>query len=331
MKKGLANLGNTCSINTLIQCLGHCDMFRNFILENKLSIRKRNENNVFSICEELKLILHQLWIDNNSLAPKRFIKAVFESLGNDYSYGEQFDFTEILMILINNITEETHINDFKAKHQIHHHYGIPIFDYLQKKAQSSWDLFFKNSNSPINDILQGTQIQQVECNKCNKLYHNIEPFFFNYIEITENHILDSFRKLIKEEEITEWKCMECSSNEGTKAIRFWKLPNIWIIILKRFNNQQKVNDPFHITTEFIIEKGIEMSSFINNEPITYELKGIANHFGNLNGGHYNAICKNKDNDWYLYDDLNISKINDIHKILTNNTSAYVLFYERKNS
>lgn len=328
MKQGLANLGNTCSINTLIQCLGHCDRFRNIILENDFEI-KQKDNNEFSIYKELKLIFKQLWIDKHSLSPKRFVKALLETLGNDFSYGDQFDLTEILMIMVNNMTEETHDEQFKSKHLIKKNYNIPIFDYLQDISHKNWELFFKNSNSPINDILQGTQIQQVECNKCNKLYHNIEPFFFNYIEITGNHISDCFDTFLKTELVEQWKCMECSSTEGTKVNRFWKLPNTWIIILKRFNNQQKINDPLHIINELIIQKGIEMSSFTDNTPITYELKGIVNHFGNLNGGHYNAICKNKE-DWYLYDDLNIRKINDIHKILTNNRCAYVLFYERKN-
>ena len=330
MKQGLANLGNTCSINTLIQCLGHCDNFRNFVLQNDLNSIKKKDNK-YSIYNELKLILQQLWIDKNSLAPRRFVKAFFESLGDGYLYGEQFDLTEILIILINNITEETHNKDFKSDHQIKKDYNIPIFSYLQDISQKNWEIFCKNSNSPINDILQGTQIQQIECNNCNKLYHNIEPIFFNYMEITGNHISDSFETLLKTELVENWKCEECPSKEGIKVIRFWKLPHTWIIILKRFNNQTKINKPITITNELIVNKGIEMSSYNNNnnDNIIYELKGMVNHFGNLHGGHYNAICKDDNNIWYLYDDLNIKKIKNIHDILTNNNCAYVLFYERK--
>ena len=28
------------------------------------------------------------------------------------------------------------------------------------------------------------------------------------------------------------------------------------------------------------------------EPVLYDLYGVSNHFGSLNGGHYTAYCKN---------------------------------------
>ena len=48
------------------------------------------------------------------------------------------------------------------------------------------------------------------------------------------------------------------------------------------------------------------------------------HFGGLNNGHYEAICKNN-NDWILYDDKTFKKIKEPF-----NKNAYILFYKRKN-
>lgn len=41
--------------------------------------------------------------------------------------------------------------------------------------------------------------------------------------------------------------------------------------------------------------------------MTYDLVGVINHFGNMQGGHYTANCLNKeDSKWYNFDDSSCS-------------------------
>jgi hypothetical protein len=68
MPKGLVNIGNTCSINTVIQCIGHCPTIRNFILTPDIPFIKLKNRN-YSIYEELKDVFSHLWINNNSSTP----------------------------------------------------------------------------------------------------------------------------------------------------------------------------------------------------------------------------------------------------------------------
>ena len=66
----------------------------------------------------------------------------------------------------------------------------------------------------------------------------------------------------------------------------------------------------------------------NNDNI-YDLFAVANHFGGLHFGHYIAYCKNKiENKWFEFNDSNVSEI-DESKIVS--SSAYVLFYKKRNS
>ena len=44
------------------------------------------------------------------------------------------------------------------------------------------------------------------------------------------------------------------------------------------------------------------------------------------GGHYTATIRNKMNDWYLFNDTNVKKINNFNG--ENNTSGYCLFYRK---
>jgi ubiquitin C-terminal hydrolase len=57
----------------------------------------------------------------------------------------------------------------------------------------------------------------------------------------------------------------------------------------------------------------------------YEIYGVVNHFGSLNGGHYTANCKT-DQGWYNFNDSSVHKINESEVF---NNSSYLLFYKRK--
>ena len=61
---------------------------------------------------------------------------------------------------------------------------------------------------------------------------------------------------------------------------------------------------------------------------SYNLYGVVNHSGSLDGGHYIAYSRNferKDNRWFKYDDQDVSLV-PVSEVITQN--AYVLFYKQ---
>jgi ubiquitin carboxyl-terminal hydrolase 8 len=330
MIQGLQNMGNTCSINTMIQCLGHCDAFRKFLLEETQLFRKK-ENYRFSMGDELRMICKQLWVDKDSLIPSRFLSALQETLGKDFRIGrEQMDITEVWMILIQNLLEESHQVEFQSIYLQACSYSHPMLDYLHKEMVTQWTKHSQMTNSPLLDLIQGVQVQQMECKTCGKLYHNIEPFQCTYFELPEKEnvaLEECLVKWLEKDKVEDWKCDQCKGSTNEKVLRVWRLPKIWMIVLKRFHGLKKLHTPVHIPQELRLPVGFEMA-----EPsaCSYQLKAIGNHYGSLYGGHYNAICKNDlgDHPWCLYDDLSIMGIKDISSILQNNRDAYVLFFER---
>ncbi len=319
MLQGLANSGNTCSINTMIQCLGHCPAFLDLLLKKEITYKKK-ENHHYSIYEELKRILKELWIDNHSLLPKRFLKAFYESIGNMYQPGEQFDFTEMWMLLLNNLIEETHTKEDILKIHLKDH-GSDALNYIQHRTIQAWTQFVQKNNSPIMPLFHGMQVQQIRCKNCQKTYHNLEPMSFIYLELNKDTFKECMDDFFDTETLTDWTCDHCKYQQAEKFIRFWSLPKVWMIVLKRFNHQHKIGKPMDIPLTF------KMNSLHSDDLKSYELKSIANHYGSLYGGHYNAICKNEDQHWYEYDDLQVRKIEDIRPHLHQNYSAYALFYE----
>ena len=59
--------------------------------------------------------------------------------------------------------------------------------------------------------------------------------------------------------------------------------------------------------------------------IMYDLFAIVEHNGNLEGGHYTAVCK-EERKWYKYDD---SHVIEIQAGSVNSSAAYILLYQKK--
>ena len=59
----------------------------------------------------------------------------------------------------------------------------------------------------------------------------------------------------------------------------------------------------------------------------YNVYGVSNHHGSLNGGHYTAYARNRVNkSWYLFNDSSVSKVSE-SSVCT--SAAYVLFLHQK--
>jgi hypothetical protein len=103
----------------------------------------------------------------------------------------------------------------------------------------------------------------------------------------------------------------------------WALPNILICSIKRNLEDSKnacfVKYPLKLdVTPLLNHKKGDPNNYI------YSLYAINVHVGTDNNGHYYSICKNFENDWYLYNDGNVFKVdgNNIEK------DACILFYHR---
>ena len=132
-----------------------------------------------------------------------------------------------------------------------------------------------------------------------------------------------------------WYCSKCTKHQISKQkLQIYKSPLYLIIQIKRFNVKKNMGYGSTFTGEknetFVSYpvNDFNLSEYIvgpeKNSNIKYDLYGIVQHFGSLNGGHYTAICK-KDDTWITFND---SKLDNIKDPVTKN--AYILFYKRKN-
>ena len=151
-------------------------------------------------------------------------------------------------------------------------------------------------------------------------------------KITISNIYDAIKLFSQTETLrkgNEWYCNKCKEHkEANKKLDIYRTPNYLIIQFKRFKtqgtNQHKKIDMF---IDFPINN-LDLSKYVigpYKDDSLYDLYGIVNHYGTMNGGHYIAICKN-DNKWYEFNDSSVSSKSP-KSIISNN--AYLLFYKKR--
>jgi ubiquitin C-terminal hydrolase len=344
--QGIENLGSTCAINSLIQIITRNDILRNIILNNNFA-----DN---TISDQLKEIINLMYVQNNSIIPRKFLNTFYTIFKDIFYSGEQIDIGELWTFLSDKVSEEIegivdtskdkNKKDMKMLEEDQLTEGVVYNDdkelhnaminckLLKKKYEYYYNKFNKKT-SMWQKSTQGFYLNTTRCVDCNLTFYNFEPFTSLNIDIpkdiTHPKISDMISKSLKEEVIQgDWFCSKCNKNRAyKKSTKLWKLPDVLVIIIKRFINIHLKNDvPISINDYLNFNKGSILS---NKKDVVYNFSSVALHFGSLNGGHYSAICNTPDGD-ILYDDRNVIKINiEDMNFKDKSSNAYMLVYTKK--
>jgi len=340
--QGLANLGATCAVNSLIQIITREPKLRDYILSDTL---KNIDNN--TLLSNLREIIDLMHNKNKSLTPNKFINNLYENLPI-FERGEQIDIGELWIFLFDKIQDEIngckecYKNLSKIEYTDEIEDGIIYNNKIEFKKILTGDLirnkyeyvmrkFNNNKQSLWTDMSQGFFLNIIKCNECNNSLYNFEPFTSIQLDIINDsnpsvtNMMNTFFK--EEKRCDDWKCEKCKKNtEYTKTIKVWKIPTILFIIIKRFKDiNVKNNNTININKKLCFKSGSVLENI--DFDINYEIASLGLHYGNINGGHYCSLCTSN-NEILLYDDLNISVIpTDVfEKTLEANKDAYMIVY-----
>ena len=331
---GLANLGNTCYINSCIQILSHTYELNDFL--NKENYKKKINNKYdSSLLVEWDNLRKLLWKENSILAPNRFIKViqkVAELKKMDMFTGfSQNDLPEFLLFLIdcfhNSICREIKMTITGNAENETDKVAIQCFEMIQKMYSKEyseiWNLFY---------AIHVSEIISLEDNK--RLSICPESFFMIDLPIPTNlknpTLIDCFNLYVEGEILSDdnaWFNENTNKKENVKKkITFWSFPTVLVIGLKRFNTRQM---KLQNLVTFPLDN-LDLSNYVigyKKNSFIYELYGVCNHSGGVLGGHYTSYVKNANNKWYHFNDTSVSEVSLTESIIS--PKAYVLFYRKK--
>lgn len=297
----LLNVGNTCAINSLLQCINSC----------KISVEHFKKPNDNTLSKALLELLHLMQIyEEKKIKPTNFLKLLYNSF-TIFRPREQLDSQEVWTLLSNKVFEETSIPINLNK---------SFSSFIHQKAFKQIAQHNNNKTSLWNDIFQGVTLQILVCQNCHNRTYNFETFYSLSINMC-NDIVQSLQEYFTKDITDEIDCENCKrKHKQVKFIKFYKLPKFLVISLNRYNNLgQKMLSKIDINTSIMLSHNI---LYENKNNINLTLLGHINHFGSINSGHYNAV--NYQENIIIDDDVTLPFNTEM---LKQNSSVYMLFYQ----
>ncbi|KAK9054996.1 hypothetical protein SSX86_026075 [Deinandra increscens subsp. villosa] len=173
---GLLNFGNTCFMNSAIQCLVHTPEFARYFRENY--IPEINWHNPLGMVGELAIafgdLLRKLWAPGRTpFAPRQF-KSKLARFAPQFSGYNQHDSQELLAFLLDGLHED--LNRVKDKPYIKSRDADGRPD--EEVADEYWANHIARNDSIIVDVCQGQYKSTLVCPVCEKISVTFDPFMY---------------------------------------------------------------------------------------------------------------------------------------------------------
>lgn len=320
---GFRNMGNTCYINSVLQCLRHNDELIKYLLSEKLNIdvnRKLKKNKIekkeLILIQSFGNILKQTMSGNVAriVRPLSFIKK-FDNEFSQIALNPQ-DAHEALNFLLDNFHEN-----------ISRSVKIEKVSNISSDSADNWKSFYEKNYSNIIDIFFGQMKTKTQCINCKDISNSYAPFNDLQLDLYPN-IINSIKAYFSGEEV-EKRCEKCSPDENVKMIKssLISIPPLHLIVqVKRFQFTERGLIKKNQSIE--IPELLDLTDFYDypNRYAIYTLYAGIIHLGSPHFGHYISFCKNGDF-WFKYDDETVTKINS-NELQSLKQNSYILFFKK---
>ncbi|KAL5633376.1 hypothetical protein ACGC1H_003762 [Rhizoctonia solani] len=358
---GLRNMGNTCYMNSVLQCLSGTVPLTRFFTDR----RWHHEVNMMNplgtrgeLANAFYALLRDMWQgDLPYLTPVPFRKSICAH-ARQFAGSEQHDAQEFLLFLLDGLHED--LNRIIVK---------PQFEELTPEREAElermpkqlagaheWARYKRRNDSIVVDYFQGQFCNQMQCLTCGQTSTTYNAFLNLSVPIpaakgvTKLSLDECIKALVGREVMDNedaWHCPRCkTARRAAKQLTFSRMPPVLVIHLKRFSFKGPFTDKLETLVEFPL-KDLDLTNYMpppltpnmdkeglenfspqdpraQIPPYKYELYGVANHFGSLSSGHYTSFVKSRGK-WMYCDDSRITPADPKEVV---GKPAYILFYKR---
>ena len=346
---GLKNLGSTCYINAVIQCLVNIDKLTRYLLNNDIFFTI-NKNDKCEILNGYCQLLEKLCCDEDiekKFNPKEFIM-IINNRSSLFRKDMPNDSKDFLYFLLEQMNDDFNQTQLKIKNNLNYiNINRIIYENIQNNRNLMLINFINDFSSKNNNIIPKLFYSIIEfetiCISCNNHLYNFQTLYslefaledIYYKKNGKNNNLDNYKYLSLYDCFSNYNettisnniyCKTCKSKKDATYINsIYSLPPILIITLNRGKNNK-----FSCDVDF--PETLNVQNYIHSpfSNYKYTLIGVVSYYYNIMfnvKGHFIAFCKHRIiKEWYCYDDEKVTICDNLFRDIKYGT-PYILIYE----
>ncbi|CAI9088962.1 OLC1v1023434C1 [Oldenlandia corymbosa var. corymbosa] len=314
---GLRNLGNTCYLNSVLQCLTYTPPLANFCLKSQHSsscdiaaaaASEKKRECPFCILE--KRILRSLMSESNLDAPLKMNNCL-KIFAEHFRHGRQEDAHEFLRYVI----DACHNTCLRLKK----------LQLRRKGGDSGYE------GTIVKEIFGGALQSQVKCLSCGAESNKVDEIMDISLDILHSGSLkESLQRFFQHEILdgsNKYRCDHCKKLVAArKQMSILQAPNVLVIQLKRFEGILGGKIDKAIAFEEVLVLSSYMCKGSQDLCPEYRLCGTIVHSGfSPDSGHYFAYIKDAFGRWYCCNDSCV-RLSNVEEVLSE--KVYILFFTR---
>lgn len=174
---GLSNLGNTCFMNSALQCMSNVPLLTDYFKQGRYKKEINTVNPLGrqgEIAEAYAHLIHEMWSGANSYTMPRAFKLSISKFAPQFTGYQQQDSQELLAFLLDGLHED--LNRILKKPYVE--LGSHVGKTDEVFAEESWQDHKKRNDSIIVDIFHGLLKSTLNCLDCGEISIKFDPFCY---------------------------------------------------------------------------------------------------------------------------------------------------------
>jgi len=333
-RHGLANVGNTCYLNSAFQALFRVKPFAEYFGTEAWTKHRHEKERGYELAGHTADLVMALQAPGDTCVNPRDFARSFVMIANEFNPAirplVQADAAEALQILLDVLhTQQAREVNMNIKGA-----ALTADQAELMKSLQSWSTFYKKEYSPIIDCFFGQTQKKIVCDTCRNCSTSYEPWGVFKAPIPGAEVVgasaptldECIAKALESEKIPDYDCTPCGKKGPAVLYQsISKFPKYMMLSLKRFvgsGAKVRCRIPYD-------EKNVDLSAWRAWPSIQavqkFRVQSTVEHLGGSRGGHYVMRTHEADGNWYLYNDGHVA-VCTAGGVATPDT--YILFLER---